>query len=633
MMRKSPTTTHASTSAGKTSTQTLSIFLLFSLILSSALFPWRGAAAGFPARVSASKDDDVKVRVERAQGLIRIIFSVRGVGTDYVNFPGDMPPGGVISGTVFAVPDGPKDVVAKNRKALERYAVEVDGRKIAAGRRVFRLTLPPASQHASVAVRLLDDKGKAVAEESVAVSSQRPEQPKDFSFPPYTQSGQFLSVACPCDGVITDDDFLKIGGAQVLTLAKSSGQVAALNTSEAVGPTEIEIRERGQVRKGTTRNISLKITADSYALRSGQRTTMRVVISGLEGLNEVLHWRLRNYSTGVLTMSGGDEQELDIRPEDVQAGGLYTTERILTGITVGAFFIEGVINWKQPEERAAVDRRNETAAAPAAPGPANEFNVSVVGDRLAFKTIEDYERVVNNPPEELRARFVKTVNEFVNFTSYAKSPKPRDDKAARLISDEYFATIINSDLAVQIGENIFRVNPVKEKVYVLPVADAAQYHDLIAEKTANKNLRVYSTGDDVLKLVKYPQRSALFCRESGIGGKSNSAILQGGGETASAVFLRLGIYFTLSATISPQSSSSTSYLFDFTGGTGHIHYHVRCGSTADYEITSAGFWTFTSRRYQSYQGSTNLNELYFGFRVKSKYGGYYTPFVVIRQNW
>jgi hypothetical protein len=414
MPRTSPATTHAPTVVGKTPTRTLSIFLLLSLILSSALPPRGSEATALSTRESPSKDDDVEVRVEREEGVYRVIFNVKGVGTDYVNFPDDMPPGGVISGTVFAVPDGAKDVAAKNRKALENYTVEVDDRKISAGQRVFHLTLPPASRHASVAVRLLDNKGKAVAEESVAVSSRRPEQPKDFSFPHYTQSGQFLSVACPCDGVIADDDFIKVGETQILTLAKSSGQVAALNTSEVVGPTDIVIRERGQVRKGTTRNISLRITADDYALLKGQRTKMHVAISGLDGLNEVLHWRLRNYSTNVLTMSGGDEQELDIRPEDVRAGGVYTAERILTGITVGAFFIEGVINWKQPEEGAAVGRQTDTAAPQGPPsqpsdGFATQWPRNSVTQAEADEALKKWQeslpepKAPENPPLKVRA--------------------------------------------------------------------------------------------------------------------------------------------------------------------------------------------------------------------------------------
>jgi hypothetical protein len=42
-------------------------------------------------------------------------------------------------------------------------------------------------------------------------------------------------------------------------------------------------------------------------------------------------------------MSGGDKQTITIRPSDVKAGGVYTTERTLTGITAGPFSIDGVV--------------------------------------------------------------------------------------------------------------------------------------------------------------------------------------------------------------------------------------------------------------------------------------------------
>src|SRR5437764_769065 len=119
---------------------------------------------------------------------------------------------------------------------------------------------------------------------------------------------------------------------------------------------------------------------------------------------------------------------------------------------------------------------------------ASEFNVSIIKNRMAFKTVEDYERVVDNPKTELKNEFIKTINTLTNFNSYSKqlpSSGDRSTRDARSIKDEYFASILNPDLVVQIGGYIFKVNPASEKVYALPVDDEAQYKDLISENTAN----------------------------------------------------------------------------------------------------------------------------------------------------
>jgi hypothetical protein len=288
------------------------------------------------------------------------------------------------------------------------------------------------------------------------------------------------------------------------------------------------------------------------------------------------------------------------------------------------------------------------------PEPHNQFNASVVNSRLVFPTIEDYERAVNNPTEEVRTEFLGIVSGFRSSSSYGDqllSTAGNSSNGDPLIKDEYFAAILNADLAVQIGGYIFRINPISEKAYVLPVSQANQYDDLIAENTANGNIRVFSTDDDVLRLIQTADKGLsliqnvgvpLFCRQTGIGSKYDEAYLTDGtGKLASAFFNRYAIYFSLSARIDPQGSWPSPYVFDFTGGIGqgYVHYHAKCGTTADYATTSNGVWRLTAQVYQSYQGSTNLNEVYFKFRVKKPSvsplfgGGVVSRLIGFRANW
>ena len=275
----------------------------------------------------------------------------------------------------------------------------------------------------------------------------------------------------------------------------------------------------------------------------------------------------------------------------------------------------------------------------ATPQPTNEFNVSVRNNRLAFETIEDYERVVNNPTEELKAAFLKIVDKFGDFTSFTEAYDERPlSRVQSLIDDEYFAAILNSDLVVQIGENIFRVNPAAERVYVLPVINEDQYDDLVSENIENTNIQVFSTDDNVLEMIQNVERRRWFCRESGIATRASLQFLSDNSRrVATAAFKTFGIYFSLFAEINDQRTSEIIYDFEFTGGigAGKVNYRIRCGSTADYETKSPGSWVsgILTRRFQSYQGSTNLNLLYFGFRVKRRStGNYVSNYVIIREN-
>jgi hypothetical protein len=284
--------------------------------------------------------------------------------------------------------------------------------------------------------------------------------------------------------------------------------------------------------------------------------------------------------------------------------------------------------------------------AAAQPSPNRAIKVSVKGDRLAFASIADYKRAVDQPSEATKKQFARTVAALKGFTSFAQkqnfSPalETSRDKVASLIRDEYFASILNADLVVQIGDYIFRVNPSRERVYVLSAANEKEYNDLIAENARNSNIRTFSTNDDVVDVIEAGGKGPeTLCSETGIGGRHSEAPV--GSLTAMADFVRYGIYFTLFAMVSPYGSSGFPYMFEFTGGmsanAGYVYYHARCGTTASYEISTKGSWTLMNRKYQSYQGSKNLNEVYFFYRLKNDFfttraGQYATPYVGFRVN-
>lgn len=284
----------------------------------------------------------------------------------------------------------------------------------------------------------------------------------------------------------------------------------------------------------------------------------------------------------------------------------------------------------------------------------DSFNVKVINKMLAFSKFSDYEKIVNQPSEKQQKEFASFLKSLKEFTSlrYIPYTKENANKRSLLIDDEFFCSLLNVEKTIQIDKFIFKINPEKQKVYVLPIQYENEYNDLIKENKQNKHILIYSTGDDVLTIlkdntnVKISDQSKLltlrssFCREGGIGGKHAEVSLNGR-QTAYADYLRYGIYYSLKAEISPVGSWSPStgsgYKFSFEGS-GWVHYHVRCGTTVDYgNFITNGTWSLTRQLYQSYQGSTNLNNLFFAFRILNSVTGLpiipSNPIVVIRQNW
>jgi hypothetical protein len=208
---------------------------------------------------------------------------------------------------------------------------------------------------------------------------------------------------------------------------------------------------------------------------------------------------------------------------------------------------------------------------------------------------------------------------------------------------------LNSNLAVQIGGHIFRVNPSTERVYALPVANEKEYGDLIAENVLNPHIRTFSVDDEVLDEIEAGGeafRKGLqmgFCKETGIGNKGASTDIVYQTKMkgkATAAFKRYGIYFSLFA-LANDAGQNPTYTFEFQGGIaanqGQVFYHARCSNKAPTSYTSSenGFQSDHDRKYQSYDGSRNLNKVYFFYRLKATSafgGGYLTSFVGFRVN-
>jgi hypothetical protein len=79
----------------------------------------------------------------------------------------------------------------------------------------------------------------------------------------------------------------------------------------------------------------VKLTAPKTDLLRGEKTTLTVQVTGLEGIKQPVPLTL-TYG-GVIVMEGGPYQPLVIQPSQVGADGRYSTTRGITGIQAGGW--------------------------------------------------------------------------------------------------------------------------------------------------------------------------------------------------------------------------------------------------------------------------------------------------------
>lgn len=180
---------------------------------------------------------------------------------------------------------------------------------------------------------------------SVGINAPDPKMTPTFTIPLLGQTGRLMVVTGPFDGDSsnTNLDFdLKpqmvsefAAGLEYELRAESPRKAVFEAPSNVTGPIGVNLKEGNVETKGTYRNVGVNLTAPKTNLLKGEKTTLTVQVSGLEGIKEPVPLTLE--CKGVITMEGGIFQPLVIQPSQVGADGRYTTTRGITGVQTGGW--------------------------------------------------------------------------------------------------------------------------------------------------------------------------------------------------------------------------------------------------------------------------------------------------------
>jgi len=159
-----------------------------------------------------------------------------------------------------------------------------------------------------------------------------------FEVPSLGQAGRPIEIKGVFDGNSSNTN-VKIEvlnvNLPVDVIAESPRKSIVANPPNLIGPGKIDIDEDGRIHSSPFRNIGVGLSAPKTSLIKGEKTEMRVEVTGLAGITQPVPMTLS--SSGVVTMSGGSFQQINIRPNDVSPGGAYVTTRSITGLQAGGW--------------------------------------------------------------------------------------------------------------------------------------------------------------------------------------------------------------------------------------------------------------------------------------------------------
>ncbi|HEX8846615.1 MAG TPA: hypothetical protein VF791_18355 [Pyrinomonadaceae bacterium] len=175
------------------------------------------------------------------------------------------------------------------------------------------------------------------------------------------------------------------------------------------GPIEVTVKEGGVETKLTYRNVGVRLSAPKTSLQRGERTTLTIEVSGLEGIKQDLPLQLD--AMGVIQMERGNLQNLWIRPQDVK-GGRYTTTRAITGQQAGAFSVTAtVINPARAPNRIPLRENAEVNSFRVKKeGDWFVFNIENVKDPLKGEPVDGEVILVHRCPQLSQLPFVKKLS-------------------------------------------------------------------------------------------------------------------------------------------------------------------------------------------------------------------------------
>lgn len=354
------------------------LLLLFLIVFVCGSFP------PYKSRANGTLND-VTIRTSNVGGALEIeadtlIYDVK------VYLPDDMAAGDTISGTVVAEPKGnTPEEKEKNSDTLEGLVIEVGGKPVSIRQRTFTIQpnfdqtpskeTPGQNQTVTVTIRNAANQstGRTVIPivpfirfEPPASSGQPPQnvtapasEAARFSFPAIGQQGRPVEIFGPFDGDFSNtrvmygpagssvQDFEKntenvsAGFGIRAPLAESPRKVVFRAPADVTGPIAFMLNEQNARATGAMRNLGVRLSAPKTNLLRGERTTLTVEVSGLQGIKDNVPLQLD--SKGVITMDGGSFQNLRIKPNEVQKDGRYTTTRQITGQQAGGFTVTATV--------------------------------------------------------------------------------------------------------------------------------------------------------------------------------------------------------------------------------------------------------------------------------------------------
>jgi len=288
--------------------------------------------------------------IERAQSNTVTTISMDEIGKIKIVTPNDILAGDKFTAGVKLIPEGKKEKdIVKNNQILKDSYIYLGHTRFPASGNSGPLFLSE-SEIRNTPIKVTDPGGKTLFESIVPDLFNKP-IPKStgFKIPSHGVIGTPFRIYGNFDGNAQNTS-CHIGGKPAEILAESPRQCIIEFPNDIKGATSITISENGIIITEQIGAVDMSISAGRMNLKRGESTYVDVVVTGLENLKENATLTVKNVSTAVVTMGGGNSQVITILPAAVSGTGNFNQRFNIQSLHKGTFSINIDLQLPEPGE-------------------------------------------------------------------------------------------------------------------------------------------------------------------------------------------------------------------------------------------------------------------------------------------
>ncbi|MCZ2459278.1 MAG: hypothetical protein LC128_06595 [Chitinophagales bacterium] len=272
------------------------------------------------------------------KGLATIELSTSS-GTIKVYLPDDIRPGDVITGKISAEPAGKNQKqTGKNLADLKKKSFRINEQIFTADDtdKKFQFLHNQNNDNDRLEIQFFDAKGREAGK--AIVPSRINNNPENCRIPLHILTGSPVSIPGHFDGDASNTS-CSLDNKYVEIIAESPRQCILSYPQEGEGMHSLQVQESGKPAcSQNVSGVSLNVSAGKLDLLKGEKTFIRVNITGLRGLSAEAKLSLTNMTAGTVAMEPSDFIVASLLP-DSTGSGIFERYYNIRSLKAGRFIV------------------------------------------------------------------------------------------------------------------------------------------------------------------------------------------------------------------------------------------------------------------------------------------------------